>query len=144
MESKSNIESIRTWLRSCPAIDNNRFFRVDYIDDDPECYAIYSVPSPLTYKKDILGAVYYDDVQTMNFYFCIICPWGKDITQNMENIRAATAVIEWMQEQNMSANFPTLEEGEVVSILPTLTPQPLQQTAETAIYQISIQLKYRR
>lgn len=144
MESKSNIESIRAWLRTCPAIDNSKFFRVDYIDDDPNCYAIYSVPSALNYKTDILGETYLDSVQSLSFYFCIICPWGKDIKQNMENIRAATAVIEWMQEQNMSANFPTLEEGEVVSILPTLTPQPLQQTAETAIYQISIQLKYRR
>lgn len=144
MESKSNIESIRTWLRSCPDIDNSQYFRVDYIDDDPNCYAIYSVPSPLVYKTDILGEVYPDAVQTMNFYFCVICPWGKDIKQNVENIRAVSAVVDWIQAQNASRNFPALDEGSVVSILPTLTPQPMQQTAETVVYQISIQLKYRR
>lgn len=144
MESKSNIESIRLWLRGCPDIDNTSYFRVDYIDDDPNCYAIYSVPSPLSYKTDILGEVYLEAVQTMNFYFCVICPWGKDIKQNIENIRAMSSIVTWMQEQNVSKNFPKLDEGSVVSVLPTLTPQPLQQTAETAIYQISIQLKYRR
>lgn len=144
MESKSNIESIRSWLRECPDIDNHSYFRVDYIDDDPNCYAIYSVPSPLSYKTDILGEVYPEAVQTMNFYFCVICPWGKDIKQNIENIRAMSSIVTWMQEQNVSKNFPKLDEGSVVSVLPTLTPQPLQQTAETAIYQISIQLKYRR
>lgn len=144
MESKSNIESVRAWLRTCPDIDNNKFFRVDYIDDDPNCYAIYSVPSALNYKTDILGETYLDSVQSLSFYFCVICPWGKDIKQNIDNIRAVTAVVDWMQVQNASKNFPALEEGRAISVLPALSPQPLQQTAETAIYQISIQLKYRR
>lgn len=135
---------MRAWLRTCPDIDNNKFFRVDYIDDDPNCYAIYSVPSALNYKTDILGETYLDSVQRMSFYFCVICPWGKDIKQNIDNIRAVTAVVDWMQAQNASKNFPALEEGRAISVLPALSPQPLQQTAETAIYQISIQLKYRR
>lgn len=144
MDRGTNIENIREWLRNCPDIDSSKYFRIDYIDDDPKCYAIYSVPTAIKYKTDILGNTYPDTVQTINFEFCAICPWGKDIRQNVENVKAVTAIVEWMQEQNALHNLPIIHEGKAVSVLPALSPQPLQQTSETVIYQISIQIKYRR
>ena len=140
----SNIESVRAWLRKCPLLDNTKYFRVDFIDDDPTCYAIYSSPSPINFKRDITGDVYPAAEQIINYYFGVSCAYGKDIRQNMENINALERLIAWMIEQNQDKNFPQIAEGKVITILPTLTPYPRAQGAESALYRISIQMKYRR
>ena len=140
----SNIESVRAWLRKCPLLDSTKYFRVDYIDDDPTCYAIYSSPSPINFKRDITGEVYPAVEQIINYYFNVSCPFGKDIRQNMANINTLEQLVSWMIEQNQNKNFPQIEEGKVITILPTLTPYPMAQGAESALYRISIQMKYRR
>lgn len=143
-EPNSNIESVRTWLRTCSTLSTSKFMRVDYIDDDPNCYAIYSSPSALKYGIDILGNSYLADIQTANYYFAINCPYGKDIKQNMENIAELESIVKWIHAQNIVKNFPELKEGKVISILPTLTPMPMQKSVETAVYQITISMTYRR
>lgn len=140
----SNIESVREWLRTCDKLSTSKFMRVDYIDDDPNCYAVYSSPSALKYGVDILGNSYLEDVQQAIYYFAINCPYGKDISQNMANIAELESVIEWINAQNIARNFPTLKEGKVISILPTLSPVPMPKSVETAVYQITISMTYRR
>ena len=140
----SNIESVRAWLRTCPELVETNYFQVDYINDDPTCYAIYSSPSPISYKLDITGETYIATEQTQNFYFGVSLPFGRNISQNMANINALEQVIEWIYQQNAIKNYPKLTEGKVINIMPTLTPYPMAQGANAALYRISLQMKYRR
>lgn len=141
--SETAVKSLREWLRTCPEIDSGKFFRVDYIDDDPHSYAIYTSPSSISYKTDILGDLFVDPVQTVNYYLRASFQIGENAADNMANLAALNGMVEWMKEQNFAKHLPEIPEGKVVSLLPTLTPYPMAQGASAAVYQISIQLKYR-
>ena len=144
MPSIPNIQAIRAWLRSCPALSSGNFFRVNYVDDDPEAYAIFTDPSPIRTRADITGKVYPDAIQELNFYFVVSLPYGKDITENIANVEKLNAVIDWLYAQNAAQTYPTLTDGTVISIMPTMSPFPTAQQADAALYKISIKMRYRR
>ena len=139
-----DIEAIRAWLRTCPYIVAKAPFTVDYLDDDPTKYAIYSVPSAITYKRDILGNVYEADVQTKTYYFSVSMPASEDAGQMADNLKTLDQVIDWMGSQNAAKNLPQPERMRVKSLVPTLTPYALQPHSNVMIYRISIQMTYRK
>lgn len=140
----TDIESIRAWLRTCPAIDGNSPFTVDYFDDDPTHYAIYTVPSTINYKRDILGNVYEAAVQMKTYYFSISMPASEDARVMMDNMATLNALIDWMGAQNALKNMPEPEGIRVLEVVPTLTPYAMQPNSNTMIYRITIQMKYRK
>ena len=140
----SDIESIRTWLRTCPEIDGNSPFTVDYFDDDPTHYAIYAVPSAITYKKDILGNVYEAPIQTKIYYFSVSMPASEDAAVMMENQESLNSLIDWLATQNLNKNLPEPTGMDVQSVIPTLTPYALQPNSNSMTYRISLQMTYRK
>ena len=144
MPSVPNIQSIRAWLRSCSELSASNAFRVNYVDDDPEAYAIFTDPSPIRFAHDITGKVYPDSVQELNYYFVVSLPYGKDINENIANVEKLNAVIAWLYTQNAAQNFPTLTDGTVISLMPTMSPFPTAQQADAALYKISLKMRYRR
>ena len=140
----TDIESIRAWLRTCPVIDGNSPFTVDYFDDDPTHYAIYTVPSEITYKRDILGNVYEAPVQTKTYYFSVSMSASEDAQVMMGNMATLNALIDWMEAQNVENNMPMPEGSKVLQLVPTLTPYAMQPNSNTMIYRITIQMKYRK
>lgn len=140
----TSTEGVRDWLRGCPDIVSGQFFTVDYLNDDPNCYAINTSPSAINYTRDILGETYISPEQTVNYYFTASFPYTLDVQQNLANLQALERVSTWMYAQSAAKNFPTIAEGRVLSILPTLTPFPVVQGSGRAVYRVSIQLKYRR
>lgn len=139
-----DIEAIRAWLRTCPQIVSNAPFTVDYLDDDPKKYAIYSVPSAIAFKRDILGNVYEAPVQIKTYYFSVSLPASEEAAQMMANIAMLNDVIEWMVQQNVSGNLPDPDGMRVQSLVPTLSPYAMQPNSNAMIYRITIQMTYRK
>lgn len=144
MPQANNTENLRTWFRGCPLLAPSSRFRVDYLAENPTEYAIYSVPSSLSYHENVLGEEILDDVQTINFIFASKESYGADVDQNLVNLGFYEGVVAWILEQNAARNFPTINEGRVRSIVPTLTAYPVETGTDAAKYQIQIRLTYRR
>lgn len=144
MPQVNNTENLRTWFRGCPLLAPSSRFRVDYLAENPTEYAIYSVPSSLSYHENVLGEEILDDVQAINFIFASKESYGADVDQNLGNLGFYEGVVAWILEQNATRNFPTINEGRVRSIVPTLTAYPVETGTDAAKYQIQIRLTYRR
>lgn len=140
----SDIESIRTWLRTCPQIDGSAPFAVDYFDDDPTHYAIYAIPTAISYKRDILGRVYEAPVQTKTYYFSVSMPASEDAAMMMENLDTLNAFIDWLATQNLAGNLPQPTGMDVQSVVPTLTPYAVQPNSNAMTYRITLQMTYRK
>ncbi len=144
MQQVNNIEELRTWFRTCPEIAAGNRFGVNHVSEKPTEYAIYSVPSGLQYKENVLGERVLKDIQTENYIFASKENYGADIEQNIAVLGWYQAVIAWIIEQNNAGNFPNIAEGRVRSILPTLSAYPAQVGSSVAKYQIQIAVSYRR
>lgn len=144
MSELSNVEHLRAWFRECPAINAEYRFGIDYIAKEPTEYAIYAVPSTINYRENVLGEEIPTDIQTLNFIFASKEPYGADSAQNADNLAFYDAVIAWIIEQNSSRNYPTINNGKVKSIVPTLTAYPAEVGADSAKYQIQLKLTYKR
>ena len=144
MPQVNNTENLRTWFRGCPLLAPSSRFRVDYLAENPTEYAIYSVPSSLSYHENVLGEEILDDVQAINFIFASKESYGADVDQNLGNLGFYEGVVAWILEQNAARNFPTINEGRVRSIVPTWTAYPVETGTDAAKYQIQIRLTYRR
>lgn len=137
-------EAIRNWFRQCPDLNKNNRFGVDYLGADPTEYAIYMSPSNLKSSVDIFGKVWLDTVQEQNFVFASREQHSPDVLQALANHGFYDDVIRWIVTQNDAENFPQIPDGEVISILPTMTQYLFEAGANTGRYQISCKMKYRR
>lgn len=143
-ENKTNVELLREWFRTCPALSRNNRFRVDYLSEAPTEYALYASPTTITFHENILGEEVPDDIQHLNFIFASKEQYGADVRQNLANLAFYDAVVCWIIEQNTARNLPRINEGTVKSIVPTLTAFAAQVGSDSAKYQIQIKLTYRR
>ena len=140
----NNIESLRAWFRECPEISKNAYFRTDFLAPDPTEYALFSVPSSLSYHENIMGEEELNDIQTQNFIFSSKEFYGADARQNMANLGFYQRVTAWILEKNNKKEFPEWDDGVIKSIVPTLTAYPAQVGSSAAKYQIQIRITYRR
>lgn len=140
----NNAEQLREWFKSCPALAPGNRFRIDYLAEDPTEYAIYAVPSQLNYRENVLGEEIPLPIQTVNYIFASKESYGADVEQNLANLGFYDEVVAWIIEQNVQRNFPTINEGRVKSIVPTLTAYPVQIGSDSAKYQIQLRMTYRR
>lgn len=144
MQPVNNIGELRKWFRSCPEISKGSRFGVNHLSEKPTEYALYSVPSSLQYKENVLGERVLLDDQTENYIFASKESYGTDTEQNIAVVGWYQAVVRWIVEQNNTGNFPRIAEGTVKSILPTLSSYPAQVGSSAAKYQIQIAVSYRR
>lgn len=144
MAEINTTENLRLWMQKCPAISNKDRFNVDFMGKNPTEYAIYSVPTTMSYSQDILGRVYFNPTQELNYIFASRFAYSKDILQNLENLGFFADVINWIYQQNIKKNFPEIEEGAVLSIMSTLTPYVFDAGSDSGRYQIQLKIKYRR
>lgn len=143
MQQVNNIEELRAWFRTCPAIAETNRFGVNHVSEKPTEYALYSVPSSLQYRENVLGERVLKDIQTENYIFASKESYGADIEQNIAVLGWYQAVTAWIVEQNNIGNFPKIADGMVRSILPTLSAYPAEVGSSVAKYQIQIAVSYR-
>ena len=144
MPELNNVDQLRQWFRTCPALSDKNRFRVDYLSESPTEYAIYASPSTITYRENVLGEEIPEDIQTLNFVFASKESYGADVQTNLANLGFYDAVVAWVIEQNAARNFPTISGGRVRSIVPTLTAFPAEIGSDTAKYQIQLRMTYKR
>lgn len=140
----NNIEELRAWFRACPAIVASNRFGVNHVSEKPTEYALYSVPSNLQYRENVLGERVLTDIQTENYIFASKESYGADIEQNIAVLGWYQTVVAWIIEQNNIGNFPNIAEGKAHSILPTLSAYPAEVSSSVAKYQIQLAVSYRR
>ena len=140
----NNAEQLRTWFRGCPALAEGSRFRVDYLAENPTEYALYAVPSQINYRENILGEEVPTDIQIINYIFASKESYGPDVEQNLANLGFYDEVVMWILAQNERRSFPTINEGRIKSIVPTLTAYPIQIGSDAAKYQIQLKITYRR
>jgi len=140
----NNAEQLREWFRGCPALALNNRFRMDYLAENPTEYALYAVPSQLNYRENVLGEEVPTDIQSVNYIFASKESYGGDVEQNLANLGFYDEVVAWILEQNAQHNFPSINEGRVKSIVPTLTAYPIEVGSDAARYQIQLRITYRR
>lgn len=144
MPELNNVDQIRKWFRTCPALSGSNRFRVDYLSESPTEYAIYASPSTIVYRENVLGEEVPADIQTLNFIFASKESFGADVQTNLANLGFYDAIVLWVLEQNALRNFPTISGGKVKSIVPTLTAYPVEVGSATAKYQIQLRMTYKR
>lgn len=144
MPQTNNVESLREWLMGCPVLRPDSPFSVDYFGGNPVEYSLFAVPSAIKYHDNVLGERVPDAVQTMEYIFGSIEAYGPDTVQNAANLGAYQDVIAWILAQNAAQSFPAIDDGTITGIEPTMTGYPIEATANTARYQITIRITYRR
>lgn len=143
MPTVNNAENVRLWMRDCPALSPNNHFRIDYLSDRTGEYAIYAVPTTITFHENVLGESVPNTVQTLDFIFASKEPFGADEQQNIENYGFFQDVVCWIISQNSLRNLPRLNEGRVTSVIPTLSQFVSATGTANAKYQIQIKITYR-
>lgn len=144
MPTVNNIEHLRKWFRACPALSRDNHFRVDYLAEEATEYALYAVPSTVRFHENVLGEHIPNDIQTLDFIFASKESFGANEMQNIANYGFYQDVTDWIISQNSMRNLPEINEGRVLSIVPTLTPYVAIPGTNSAKYQIQIKLTYRR
>lgn len=137
-------EQLRAWLRGCPALSASNRFRVDYLGENPTEYALFAVPSTISYRENVLGEDVPRPVQTVNYIFASKESYGADVQQNLANMGFYDAVVTWVLEQNAMHNFPVITGGKIQAIVPTLTAYPAEIGSDAAKYQIQLRVTYKR
>lgn len=143
MPEINNTDRFRVWLRTCPAIANSKYFGADYIGENATEYSIFSVPSTLRYRENILGHRVLRPSQEQDFIFAARVPYGRDVQQNLDNLAFFQDVAAWIQEQNKTETFPEWEGGTVSGIEATNTGAPIMTDSEAARYQFTIKVTYK-
>lgn len=143
-EARTNTEMLRDWFRTCPTLLDSNRFRIDYLAANPTEYALYTVPTTISYRENVLGEEIPNDIQTLNYIFASKEQYGADIQQNLANLGFYDEIVCWIIEQNANRNFPAINDGTVRSIVPTLTQYVAEAGSDSAKYQIQLKLTYKR
>ena len=143
MPEINNADRFRAWLRSCPTIANSKYFGADYIGEKSTEYSVFSVPSTLRYRENILGHKVLRNTQEQDFIFAARVPYGRDVQQNLENLAFFQDVAAWIQEQSKINNFPEWDGGTISAIEVSNTGAPVMTDSAAARYQFTIKVTYK-
>lgn len=140
----TDMEAMWAWFRTCPYLEAGRKVGVNYLPDRDDSYSIYSIPTMLVTEMNVLGEMVPKSVQTQQYMFASQDTYGADTATNMQILALFDKVIEWIIMKNEKREFPAIQSGDVMSIVPTLSASPVDANASTARYEISLKLIYRR
>lgn len=133
METKSKIEKIRDFIKTCPYL-NNGTVNVDYIKDKTQNYSVDETPS-----QPILNS-FKDGGERRQITFDFSIQANFSILENIKNSMFSDNFIDWIDEQNRIGNLPDIEGIDWIKCLGRGT---ISQTTETtAIYVIPMQVAY--
>ena len=143
VETTNNAESLRAWLRNCTSIASAKYFGADYLGENATEYAVFSVPSGLRYRENIVGKRLLLTNQEQNFIFAAKVPYGSDVVQNLANLKFFQDVADWIRAQSAAGNFPEWESGPITSIDVSNTGAPVMVGTDAARYQMQIKVNYK-
>lgn len=134
------IKALRDYISQCPYLyEFNKGINVDYLDNDSTTYSIEEVPCEPIIKRYING----DTKRQYDFIFASRESYGADVFQNIENSGFYEDFSNWIEEQSVKGNLPSLEGNrESLEIKVSTTGYAFQTDDNSARYQIQLKLIY--
>jgi hypothetical protein len=134
------IKALRDYISQCPYLyEFNKGINIDYLDNDSTTYSIEEVPCEPIIKQYING----DTKRQYDFIFASRESYGADVFQNIENSGFYEDFSNWIEEQSVKGNLPSLEGNrESLEIKVSTTGYAFQTDDNSARYQIQLKLIY--
>ena len=128
------IEATRKWLRGSELIDKNNKFNAGYLGSSATEYSLATAGE--SHREDILG----NDLCSCSLIFSARLPYGDAIKANLSAADFFAKLSAWILNQNRSHNYPVISGYEVSDIRSSNAGMIIQADANTARYQIQIQI----
>lgn len=133
------IKSVRDWLRSCPLVDSNDKFSINYLGAQPTEYTVDDVPGVGVIKKYYGGAL-----KQKTYVIASRQSYSADVLQNAANSGLFDNLTKWVETQNINRSYPTLGNGAIVQQVDVLSSGYLMEVgSDSARFQFEIQILYR-
>ena len=134
------IKALRDYISQCPYLyEFNKGINIDYLDNDSTTYSIEEVPCEPIIKRYING----DTKRQYDFIFASRESYGADVFQNIENSGFYEDFSNWIEEESLKGNLPSLEGNkESLEIKVSTTGYAFQTDDNSARYQIQLKLIY--
>lgn len=138
--SKIIMGQIRELIKTCPHIESYaEGIGVDHLAEEPDCYAVESVPSEPVLKRYING----DTERQHSFVFASRDAFGADVRKNIENIGFFQLFADWLDEVSRNENFIDLGKDKTPKKIEAVTTGYVYDvTPSKAKYQIECRLIY--
>lgn len=128
------LEATRKWLRTCPLIDLSDKFNANYLGSAPTEYTLRSAGD--SHSEDVCG---YDNA-TYNFTFAARLPFSEELVQNLSAAEFFGALSAWIRNCNRNKTFPAIDGYQVERVTPSNAGIVVTADANTANYQLQIQI----
>lgn len=117
----------------------NKKFNFDFTADQPTNYAIVIPTNNPDLKDDVMG----NGKKQLTFYIVSINPWGKDVTNNVDNLEFFQSLKDSVKKFNKQKIFPDLGKNKTVTKV-TFTTDGYIESTSTGIgkYQIQGKVEY--
>lgn len=134
------IDSIRTYIATCPYLKEFVEINVDYLKDKVVAYSVNpSVGFNPVVSEDVVGN------QTRQFLFTFDSKfyWNSEVQNNIDNSKFYEDFSNWLDINNKNGIFPALNEGEYPIKIEALTNGYVFATnSDEAIYRIQCRFEY--
>lgn len=132
-------ESVRAWLRTCPLIDPNDRFNINFLDGEPVSYTLDESPSAMVVRRYLDGT----ERRSKAFALANTEEYGSDFLQQVAASGFWEQLVLWIETQARRRNLPALPDGLKATKIEVTSAQYLYRAgATTARYQIQLRLEY--
>lgn len=121
----SIIEAVRSYLLTCPYLENLARINVDFLPEDTSTYSIESVPASTVISTNIDGST----TRQFLFVFASRMLYTDELRNNIENSGFYEKFEGWLEEQTNKGVFPVLASG--------LTPVKIEAMSSGYLFDIS-------
>lgn len=129
------LEATRTWLwDNCPLIDKSSPFNVNYLGTEATSYSVSTSGS--THTPDIAG----HDLAKYDLLFKARMAYGDVLAANVAAADFFEGLAKWVRMQNAAHAYPAVSGYTVTGVTNTNAGLVLSAEANTAIYQLQIQI----
>ena len=98
------VENVRNWMQTCPLLDEDRTFLVDYLPD-ALAYSIDVLPVDPVYRRYVDGGALY----RFEFAFTTKEAFDGDMRTLFDNSAFSENLSAWVREQSRIGNLPVME-----------------------------------
>ena len=131
------IDYIRSLLRTCPLLENERI-NVDFLDAQNGSYSVNTSPAVPIVKRFIDGS----SIRQYVFTFSSAELYGEEIRQNLENAGFWEDFMEWIESVTLPQSLETGQEPQKIEVLSS--GYAFMTDADSARYQIECRLLYKQ
>jgi hypothetical protein len=131
------IDKIRTYIATCPYLDQNGAIGVDYLGNSIINYSIEQIPVEPIVKRFVDGS----KLKQLAFVFASREAWSADVITNLLNCKFYDDFSKWIEENNDSGILPEIDGIESIECKSTGYAYQVSETE--ARYQIQMLVLYK-